>query len=62
MGDLAVDQLDRDALVAKDAEAAARGLGGGIVGATTTRESRASRIASVQGGVRPWWAQGSRET
>src|ERR671918_7495 len=30
--------------------------------AITTREMPASRIASVQGGVRPWWAHGSSET
>ena len=30
--------------------------------ATTTRASPASRIASVQGGVWPWWQQGSSET
>ena len=30
--------------------------------ATTTRRMPASRIASVQGGVWPWWQQGSSET
>ena len=29
---------------------------------TTTRPMPAARIASVQGGVRPWWQQGSSET
>ena len=37
-------------------------LGVGSSEATTTRAMPASRIASVQGGVRPWWAQGSSET
>src|SRR5437763_1137465 len=30
--------------------------------ATTTRASRASTIASVHGGVRPWWQHGSSDT
>ena len=30
--------------------------------AITTRPSPAARIASVQGGWRPWWAQGSSVT
>ncbi len=37
-----------------------RGLGSGM--AVTQREIPAATTASVQGGVRPWWQQGSRET
>ena len=36
--------------------------GSGSVRAATTRITPASSRASAQGGVRPWWAQGSRDT
>ena len=37
-------------------------FGVGSSDATTTREIPAAAIASVQGGVRPWWQQGSSDT
>src|ERR1019366_6303697 len=37
-----------------------RGLGSGM--AATQREIPAATTASVQGGVRPWWQHGSKET
>ena len=56
-------ELDLDAAVAEDPRA--RGPAAFSVGsseAITTRAIPASRIASVQGGWRPWWAQGSSVT
>ena len=62
-GDLAVDRVDLDALVAQDAQAAAaRPSRVGSSEATTTRAMPASTIASVQGGVRPSWQHGSSDT
>ena len=40
----------------------ARGLGRSGPEAITTRARSASTIASLQGGWRPWWAQGSSVT
>ena len=36
--------------------------GSGSSTPTTTRRTPAAMMASVQGGVRPWWAHGSRVT
>ena len=50
------------ALVAQDPEAAAGGLVGRVVGGDDDAAIPASTIASVHGGVCPWWQQGSSET
>ena len=62
-GGLAVGDDDLDALVAQDARA--RGRRPSRSGRRRRRRRGAipaSRIASVQGGVCPWWQQGSSET
>ena len=62
-GELAVGDDDLDALVAQDARA--RGRRPSRSGRRRRRRRApmpASRIASVHGGVWPWWQQGSSET
>ena len=59
---VAVGDDDLDALVAQDAEPAAAGLLGRVVAGDDDARDPGPRIASVQGGWRPWWQQGSSET
>ena len=55
-------ELDRDPGRAQPREAPAVDLGVGVAVAHTTRAMPAAISASAQGGLRPWWLQGSSET
>ena len=61
-GELALGHDDLDAVVAQDPQAAAGGLLGGVVGGDDHAADAGRAIASVHGGVRPSWQQGSSET
>ena len=61
-GELALGHDDLDAVVAQDPQAPAGGLLGGVVGGDDHAADAGRAIASVHGGVRPSWQQGSSET
>jgi hypothetical protein len=54
--------LDVDAGVREDRDPLPCTRASGSTIAATTRDAPLARIASVHGGVRPWWQQGSSVT